>query len=53
MQAQHDEQQAVLQLRKLGLRLQPLSDDGDEVGVQEGDVALEDLNPLFAGFHAA
>ena len=46
-----DLEEPVLELGELGLGLEPLLDEGDEEGAEEGDVVLEDVDPLVAGHH--
>ena len=43
--------EAVLELGEFGLGLEPLLDEGDEEGAEEGDVVLEDVDPLVASHH--
>ena len=50
MQGKKDQQQSVLKLAELCLGFQPLSDDGDELGVEKGNMSPDDLNSIFPGF---
>lgn len=47
----HNLEQSILQFWKLSLGLQPLIDQGDEKGVEKGDVVFEQVDSFVPGHH--